>query len=195
MKPAVVSLLCCLIVLLLPVLIWLLVSYNRFVRQRNGVHTAWRQVDVELQRRHDLIPRLVETVRAAARHEQTTLELLAEARNGAVAARASHADAYAQSQVEQRLVGALGNVLGLAEGYPQLQANRNFLQLQYELTQTEDRIAAGRRFYNGNVREYNTRIEAFPSTVVAKLGGFHPAHYFQVDQVQVRRPPTVGTPH
>ncbi len=186
------ALLCCLVFLVLPVLIWLLVSYNRFVRQRNGVHTAWRQVDVELQRRHDLIPRLVETVRAAARHEQTTLQLLAEARSGAVAARASHADANAQGQVEQRLAGALGSVLGLAEGYPQLQANRNFLQLQYELAQTEDRIAAGRRFYNGNVREYNTRIEAFPSAVVAKLGGFRPAHYFQVEQVHVRTPPVVG---
>lgn len=189
MENVVWALLCCGVPLLLPLVVWLIVSYNRFVRQLNGVHTAWRQVDVELQRRHDLIPNLVETVRGAAAHEQRTLQQLMEARNGAMAARAAHVDAQAQSQVEQRLAGALTGVFGIAEGYPQLQANRNFLQLQYQLAETEDRLAAGRRFYNGNVREYNTRIESFPSNVVAKLGGFHQAHFFQVEQVHVRAVP------
>ncbi len=184
-------LLCCGLPSLLPVLVWLIVSYNAFVRQLNGVHTAWRQVDVELQRRHDLIPNLVETVRGAAAHERATLQRLVEARNGAMQARAAHVDAQAQSYVEQQLVGALNGVFGIVEGYPQLRANQNFLHLQYQLSETEDRLAAGRRFYNGNVREYNTRIEAFPSNLVAKMSGFRHAHFFQVEQVQVRVPPRV----
>ncbi|MGH3736728.1 MAG: LemA family protein [Micromonosporaceae bacterium] len=190
MKNLGLALLCCVLPLLLPIVIWLIVSYNRFVRQLNGVHTAWRQVDVELQRRHDLIPNLVETVRGAAAHERATLQRLVEARNGAIRARAAHAGAQTQSQHEQQLAGALTGLFGLAEGYPQLRANRSFLQLQHQLAETEDRLAAGRRFYNGNVREYNTRIEAFPSNLVAKMGGFHRAHFFQVEQVHVRAVPS-----
>ncbi|MGH3647043.1 MAG: LemA family protein [Micromonosporaceae bacterium] len=189
MDYVVLGLLCCVLPIVLPLGIWLIVSYNTFVRQLNGVHTAWRQVDVELQRRHDLIPNLVETVRGAAAHERTTLQRLVEARNGAIAARAAHAGAGAQSHVEQQLAGALTGVFGVAEAYPQLRANRNFLHLQHQLSEAEDRLAAGRRFYNGNVREYNTRIESFPSNMVAKMGGFHPAAFFQVEQVHVRAVP------
>ncbi len=181
---------CCALSVLLPLLAGFLVSYNRFVRQRNAIHTAWRQVDVELQRRHDLIPNLVEVVRGAAQFEQTMLRRLAEARASAMAARAAHADAYAQSQAEQRLAGELGGLFGVAEAYPQLQANRNFLRLQEQLAETEDRIAAGRRFYNGNVREHNNRVESFPSNVVALLCGFRAAQFFQVEQVRVRAAPS-----
>ncbi|MGH3727510.1 MAG: LemA family protein [Micromonosporaceae bacterium] len=188
----ILALFCCLLPLLIVLLVAPLVSYNRFVRQRNGVHTAWRQVDVELQRRHDLIPNLVDTVRGAAAFEQQVLQQLVKARTQAMAVRASHAHAGAQSQVEQYLAGALGGFFGRVEAYPQLRTNRNFLDLQRQLAETEDRIAAGRRFYNGNVREYNTRIEAFPSNIVASVFGFRAAHFFQVEQVQVRAAPQVG---
>ena len=178
--------------LVLPMLVWFMISYNQFVRQRNAVHTAWRQVDVELQRRHDLVPNLVEVVRGAAQFEQAMLQRLAEARASAMATRASHAGAYAQSQVEQQLAGALGGYFGVVEAYPQLQSNRNFLRLQEQLAETEDRIAAGRRFYNGNVRDYNTRVESFPSTLVAMVCGFKPAQFFQVEQVRVRHTPSIA---
>jgi LemA protein len=164
-------------------------SYNRFVRQRNLVEESWRQIDVELTRRHDLIPNLVETVKGYAAHERTVLEAVTQARTAAVSAATS--GPVAQAQTENALVRSLGGLFAVAENYPNLKADQNFLALQQQLAETEDRIAAGRRFYNGNVRAYNTRIEAFPSSIVAGLGHFTKEEYFEVEDPAVRAPVAV----
>jgi LemA protein len=167
----------------------LIVMYNRFVRQRTLVDESWGGIDVELTRRHDLIPNLVETVRGYAAHEQSLLQQLVTAREAA----AAHArDQPAQRQsYEDDLGGALASVLVRAEAYPDLKANQNFLQLQLELTNTEDRIAAARRFYNGNVRAYNTRVRTFPSNVVAGMFGFTPRDFFELHDPAARTAPRV----
>ena len=167
-------------------------SYNRFVRQRNLVQESWRQVDVELKRRHDLIPNLVETVRGYATQERTVLQSVTEARASAVQTmQASSAGVAAQAQAETQLGRALGSLFAVAENYPDLKSSQNFLALQQQLAETEDRIAAGRRFYNGNVRALNTRVEAFPSSVIAGLFGFTKADYFEVDDPAERAPVNV----
>jgi LemA protein len=160
------------------------VSYNRFVRQRNLVAESWRQVDVELTRRHDLVPNLVETVKGYAAHERTVLSNVVAARSAAVAAPTVPAKAEAETQ----LAGSLRGLFAVAEAYPDLKAAGPFQQLQAQLAETEDRIAAARRFYNGNVRALNTRVEAFPSSVVASLGHFEKADYFQTDDPATRAP-------
>jgi LemA protein len=164
-------------------------SYNRFVRQRNLVQESWRQIDVELTRRHDLIPNLVETVKGYAAHERTVLTNVVEARNAAVAATGS---VPAQAAAENALTGSLRGLLAVAEAYPDLKAAGPFQQLQAQLAETEDRIAAGRRFYNGNVRALNTRVEAFPSSIVAGVFSFHKADYFETDDPAVRAPVVVS---
>jgi LemA protein len=161
------------------------VSYNRFVRQRNLVQESWRQVDVELRRRHDLVPNLVETVKGYAAHERAVLTAVTEARAAAVAAGGGVA---ATAAAETALQGSLKGLFAVAEGYPELQAAGPFRDLQAQLAETEDRIAAGRRFYNGNVRAINTRVEAFPSSIVASLFGFEKADYFEVEDPAVRAP-------
>jgi LemA protein len=164
-------------------LIAVIVSYNRFVRQRNLVQESWRQIDVELRRRHDLIPNLVETVKGYAAHERTVLQNVVEARTAAVGAGGGVA---AQAQAESQLAGSLRGLFAVAENYPDLKAAGPFQQLQAQLAETEDRIAAGRRFYNGNVRALNTRVEAFPSSLIASTFGFSKAEYFEVDEPEVR---------
>ncbi|MCT2586032.1 LemA family protein [Actinophytocola gossypii] len=163
--------------------------YNKFARQRNTIEESWRQIDVELQRRHDLIGNLVEVVKAAARFEQRTLTGVIEARGQAVAARG--AGPQRQGQVEQRLNGALSNFFAVAEQYPDLKANRDFHHLQEQMVESEDRIAAGRRFYNGNVRAYNTRFDTFPSSMVANMGNFQKKEYYEVDDPRVRAAPSL----
>src|SRR6187455_3143626 len=138
--------------------------YNNLVRLRNRVDNAWAQIEVELQRRHDLIPNLVETVKGYAAHERETFEAVTAARAAAMTTGSSPAE---QAQQENVLTQALGRLFAVAEAYPELKANVNFLQLQTELTNTEDRVAAGRRFYNANVRELNTRIETVPTSIIA----------------------------
>jgi len=165
------------------------VSYNRFVRQRNLVQESWRQIDVELTRRHDLIPNLVETVKGYAAHERQTLEAVTAARAAASAPGSTPAQ---QAQQENVLTGALRQLFAVAESYPDLKASANFLELQRQLSETEDRIAAGRRFYNGNVRALNTRVQAFPSSVIASMFGIKPAEYFEADDPTVRANPTVS---
>jgi LemA protein len=160
------------------------VSYNRFVRQRNLVLESWRQVDVELRRRHDLVPNLVETVKGYAAHERAVLSTVVAARSAALNAPTLAAKAEAETQ----LAGSLQGLLAVAEAYPDLKAAGPFQQLQAQLAETEDRIAAARRFYNGNVRALNTRVEAFPSSLVASLGHFEKAEYFQTDDPAVRAP-------
>ena len=160
-------------------------SYNRFVRQRNLVEESWKQVDVELRRRYDLIPNLVETVKAYAAHERQTFEAVISARNAAVQAAASRT---AQGEDETQLTRSLRGLLAVAEAYPQLKADQHFLDLQTQLAETEDRIAASRRFYNGNVRAYNTRVDAFPSSVIAGVFGFDKAEYFEIEEAAARAP-------
>jgi LemA protein len=166
----------------------LVISYNRFVSQRNLVAESWRQIDVELHRRHDLIPNLVETVKGYASHERDVFEAVTTARAAAASPGSTPA---AQAQQEGVLGQALGRLFAVAEAYPDLKASTNFLELQKQLTETEDRIAAGRRFYNANVRALNTRVESFPSNVVASTFGFKPAEYFEVEDVAIRSAPTV----
>src|SRR3954469_25385442 len=173
-------------------LIAFIASYNRFVRQRNLVQESWRQLDVALRRRHDLIPNLVETVRGYATQERTVLEAVTEARTSAMQTmQASASGVAAQAQVETQLGRALGNLFAVAENYPDLKSSQNFLALQQQLAETEDRIAAGRRFYNNNVRALNTRVEAFPSSIIASTFGFTKADYFEVDDPAVRAPVAV----
>jgi LemA protein len=168
------------------------VSYNRFVRQRNLVQESWRQVDVELKRRHDLIPNLVETVKGYAAQERTVLTAVTEARGAAVQTMQTAATGVAaQAQAETALGRALGGLFAVAENYPDLKSSQNFLVLQQQLAETEDSIAAGRRFYNGNVRALNTRVEAFPSSIVASMFNFTKAEYFELDDPAERAPVAV----
>ena len=161
------------------------ISYNRFVRQRNLVEESWRQVDVELRRRYDLIPNLVETVKAYAAHERATLEAVIAARANAQAPSESRA---AQGEDETALTRTLRGLLAVAEAYPALKADQHFRELQLQLAETEDRIAAARRFYNANVRGYNTRVDAFPSAVIAGVFGFEKSEYFEVEESAARGP-------
>ncbi len=155
-----------------------LLSYNRFVRQRQLVDNSWSNVDTELRRRYDLVPNLVATVEGYAAHERATLDAVVHARTAAVAATGSASE---QAASENVLVDALRQLLALREAYPQLKASEHFLDLQRQLTATEDRIQAARRFYNSNVRDYNTRIESFPSALIASLGHFTKRDYFEVE--------------
>jgi LemA protein len=163
--------------------------YNGLVKLRNVVQESWRQIDVELNRRHDLIPNLVETVKGYASHERETLEAVTNARAAAAAPGASPAQ---QAQQENVLTQALGRLFAVAEAYPDLKANQNFLQLQRDLTDTEDRVAASRRFYNANVRALNTKVETVPSNVVAGMFGIKQAEYFEAEDAEVREAPSVS---
>lgn len=165
-------------VVLLVIIGWLIATYNGLIRLRNLVQEAWRQIDVELKRRHDLIPNLVETVKGYAAHERGTLEEVMQARNAAMSGGQGPAQ---QAQAEGLLSQALGRLFAVAEAYPDLKANQNFLALQQELTSTEDRIAAARRYYNATVRDLNTRVETFPTTIVAGLFGITREEYFEVE--------------
>ena len=178
------------VVLLVVLGLFFVATYNGLVRKRNAAENAWAQVDVQLTRRHDLIPNLVETVKGYAAHERTVLEAVTAARTTAITA-VGTAGPAAQAQAENALGRSLGGLFAVAENYPTLKADTNFLELQRQLAETEDRIAAGRRFYNGNVRALNTRIEAFPSSVVANMGHFTPAEYFETEDPAVRAPVTV----
>src|SRR5688572_17406199 len=163
--------------------------YNKLVRLRQLIRESWGNVDVQLKRRYDLIPNLVNTVKGYAAHERETLEAVIEARNRAAA---SNGPVGEQSRDEEQLVLATRRLMAVAEAYPQLKASQNFLALQQELVNTEDRIAAARRFYNANVRDYNVSRTTFPTMLVAGLGDFPPADFFQVDDHSVRQAPAVS---
>jgi len=169
-------------------------SYNGFVKSRNMIQESWRQIDVELNRRYELIPNLVETVRAYAAHERNTLEDITRLRSQAqqVAQADGSLPSQQRSDAEQALSGAVRNLIVSVEAYPDLRSNENFLELQRQLTETEDRIAAGRRFYNANVRVYNTRVESVPSNVIASMFHFQKATYFEVEDPSVRQAPSVS---
>jgi len=164
------------VLLLVGVVAWAVITYNGLVRLRNLVQEAWRQIDVELTRRHDLIGNLVETVKGYAAHERGTLEDVIRARSGAMAPGQSPAQ---QAESENILSQALGRLIALAEAYPDLKANQNFLALQGELTSTEDRIASARRYYNATVRDLNTKVETVPSNVIAGVFNVERAEYFE----------------
>lgn len=174
------------VLVILP-LLSIVVMYNRFARQRTLVESSWSGVDVELARRHELIPNLVETVKGYAAHEREVLESLIAARE---AATLHQKDAPHDREVYEEKVGsALSNVLVRAEAYPDLKASENFLKLQEALTLTEDRIAASRRFYNNNVQAYMTRLRTFPSNLVGKIFGFQPVQLFQLRDLAAREVP------
>jgi len=151
--------------------------YNRLVRDRNRVDNAWSQIDVQLKRRYDLIPNLVETVKGYAAHERGTFEAVTRARADAIGAQGVREQANAENVLE----GALKSLFAVAEAYPDLKANQNFLSLQEELTSTEDRIAYARQFFNDSVLKYNTRIQSFPANVMAGMFNFGPREYFEAD--------------
>lgn len=167
---------------------WTIWAYNHLVRLRNLVQESWRQIDVELRRRHDLIPNLVESVRGYAAHESGVLADVTAARAAADGAAAGPAAAAAQ---ETALTQALGRLFAVAEAYPALRATESFQMLQEELANTEDRVAAGRRFYNANVRELNTGVETFPQSLVASAFSFARAEYFELDTAAERTLPRV----
>lgn len=151
--------------------------FNRMVRLRNQVHVAWSDVDVQLQRRHDLVPMLVETVRGYAHHEQGLLENIASERSAALKA----TQPGARGAPETALGHDLGRLIALGEAYPELKASANFSQLSSQLVQVEDTLQHARRFYNGSVREYNTALETFPALLIAGPLGFKPAEFFAAE--------------
>ena len=165
-------------VLVVAVILWFIATYNAFVRLRNLVEEAWRQVDVELHRRYDLIPNLVETVKGYASHERGVFEEVTRARAAAAQPAATREQ---QAANENALTAAIGRLFAVAEAYPSLKADANFQALQAELTNTEDRIAGGRRYYNANVREFNTKLETFPASIVGSMTGFRRATYFEAE--------------
>lgn len=162
--------------------------YNGLIKLRNLVQEAWRQIDVELKRRHDLIPNLVETVKGYAAHEKGTFEGVMQARSAAMSGGQGPA---AAAQSEGMLTQALGRLFAVAEAYPDLKANSSFLALQQELTSTEDRIASGRRYYNANVRELNTKVETVPSNFVAGMFNIGREEYFEAEGLE-REVPAVS---
>ncbi len=166
---------------------YVIATYNYLVRLRNHIADAWSNIDTELKRRYELIPNLVASIKGYAAHERETLERVIEMRNTCIADQGS---ASHQEGTEKLLVSAIQRMLALVEGYPDLKADVNFLQLQTELVNTEDRIQAARRFYNGNVRDYSNRRESFPGNLVANLFNFTPRDYFNVDPA-VRVAPSI----
>jgi len=181
-----IALLIVLIVLALLV-IWVIVAYNGLIRKRNRVDNAWSQIDVQLKRRLDLIPNLVETVKGYAAHERQTLEAVINARNAALAAPSSP---VAQERADNMLTGALRQLFALSEQYPDLKANQNFLALQEELTATEGRVAYARQYYNDSVLAFNTAIETFPNVVFARMLSFTKRDYFEAEEA-AKQPPQV----
>ena len=160
---------------------WFVLTYNSLVGLRNRTQEAWSQIDVELKRRHDLIPNLVETVKGYAAHERGTFEAVTQARANAVSAGAT-GDPAKIGQAENVLTQSLRSLFAVAENYPELKAIAAVTNLQEQLTATEDKIEFSRRYYNGNVRDYNTRTQTLPSSVVAGMFGFKPFAFFQADE-------------
>jgi LemA protein len=165
------------VVVLVLLALYVIVSYNGLVSLRNRIENAWAQIDVQLKRRYDLIPNLVETVKGYASHERETLDAVIEARNAGMTAQGPHD----QAEAENMLSGALKSLFALSEAYPDLKANQNFAQLQEELTGTEGRIAYARQFYNDTVYRYNTKVQSFPANILANMFRFSEREYFQAD--------------
>ena len=169
-------------------ILWVAFIYNALVRGRNHCDEAWSGIDTELKRRYDLIPNLVSTVNGYAAHERETLERVTQARNAAVASQGSPAS---QAKDENVLVDSLKRLLAVVESYPDLKASQNVLKLQQELVNTEDRIQRARRFYNGNVRDYNNRVQVIPSGLIARPFGFKEREFFEIESAVERQAPVV----
>lgn len=160
--------------------LWLIISYNGLVALKNHVEEAWSDIEVQMKRRYDLIPNLVNTVKGYATHESSVFENVTNARAAAMGARTLEEHA----QAESALTNTLKSLFAVSENYPALQASQNFLQLQNELTDAEDKIQAARRFYNGNVRSYNTSLQSFPTNTIAGMFAFHAKEFFNMPEDQ-----------
>ena len=185
---AVLMVICLLLVLFIFIFVW--TTYNRFILLRNRLKEAWSDVEVNLKRRHDLIPNLVEVVKGYAVHERETLDAVIKARNMAVAVDKNLVEQQAKS--ENILTGTLKSLFALSEKYPDLKANVNFLELQKELVDTEDKIQAARRFFNTNVLALNTKIELFPSNIIANFFKFEKEKFFELENQEEREPVKVS---
>ena len=169
------------------VALWFVFTYNGLVRLRNQVKNAWSQIDVQLKRRYDLIPNIVETVKGYAAHEKETLERVVQARQRGIDA----SDVKQQQEAENMITGALRKLFALSEAYPDLKANQNFLALQEELASTENKIGFARQYYNDTVKDFNTRQEMFPANLVASMLGFQPTDFFEIEEASQREAPKV----
>jgi len=167
---------------------WAMLTYNRLVRRKNVVAEAWSGIEAQLKRRADLIPNLVETVKGYASHERETFDELARLRSTGQ----GQADISARAQTEQSITALIGRVLAVAEAYPELKASANFALLQKDLADIEDQTQLARRYYNGTVRDFNVMIEQLPSNIIAKLGAFKTAPFFEIENAADRAPPKVA---
>ena len=175
------------VVIIVLFILWFLGTYNSLISMRNYVKNAWAQIDVQLKRRHDLIPNLIETVKGYAKHESGTFEAVTKARTSAMQANGIDAKAKAEGE----LSGVLSRLMMVAEAYPELKANQNFMQLQEELTSTENKISFSRQAYNDQVMHYNTRVQSIPANIVAGIGGFTAMDLFELNDAAQREAPQV----
>lgn len=180
-----------LVAVVIVIALWLVLTFNGLIRQRYHVKEAWSDIDVQLKRRYDLIPNLVETVRGYASHERGVFEKVTEARTRAIVAEQS-GDPKKIGEAENILAGTLKTLFAVSENYPQLRASENFLELQRELTDTEDKIQAARRFYNGNVRDLNIKIESLPANIIANLFKFQKMEFFEIGTPEEKEPVKVN---
>lgn len=167
------------LIIILAIIALIVVLYNSLVRSKNQVDEAWSDIEVQLKRRYDLIPNLVETVKGYAKQESTVLENVTKARSAAMGAGGNLNE---RIKDENMLSGALKSVFALSESYPDLKSNQNFMQMQGDLTDTEDKIQASRRFYNGTVRDFNTKLQVFPTNLFASMLGFSAKPFFDIDE-------------
>ena len=180
-----------LLVVLVVIVLWVIGAYNTLIRLKNAVFNAWKQIDVQLKRRYDLIPNLVETVKGAMQFERDTLEAVVKARNQAIQVNQSNAGVGSVAAAETQLTGALHRLLAVVEAYPELKATGNVAQLQEELTSTENKIAFSRQLYNDTATQYNTKQQQFPTNLVAGLAKATPAELWEITDVAERATPKV----
>jgi len=173
-----------LIAITVVIIFWLIGVYNSLIKLRNQTDEAWSDIDVQLKRRYDLIPNLIETVKGYAKHESELFENVTKARSNAINAQGTEE----QGKAENMLSGTLKSLFAIAENYPELKANQNFIKLQDELTDTENKIQAARRFYNGNVRDFNTKIQVFPNNMFVSMMGFKAYEFFELEEEAAKEP-------
>ncbi len=176
------TLLWIIIILVILIILWIIGMYNGLIKLKTRTEEAWADIEVQLKRRYDLIPNLIETVKGYAAHEKEIFEKVAEARTKAMTAQTTQEKAEA----ENGLTNTLKSLFAIAENYPQLKASENFLKLQDELSDTENKIQAARRFYNANVRDFNIKIKVFPTNLIARHLGFQPKEFFEINQPEER---------
>jgi LemA protein len=176
-----------LLIITIGIVLWVIFTYNRLITLRNRKEEAWSDIDVQLKRRYNLIPNLVETVKGYATHERELFENVTKARTQAMGAQTMEE----HSKAENFLSSTLKSLFAVSENYPDLKASQNFMELQRELRDTEDKIQSARRFYNGNVRDINIKIESFPSNIIAGLFKFEKAEFFEIEEAAARKPVSV----